>query len=528
MNSITARELKPLLTAGDEIALLDVREYGQYGEGHPFFSIPLPYSRLEVLAAALLPCKFTRIVVFDDADGVSVKAAAALVALGYRNVSELEGGAPAWAAVGYTLYKGVNVISKTYGELLEHVADTPRMTAAEVNALRERDPSIVVLDGRSPAEYRKMSLPGALCCPNAELGYRIQSLVADDSTTVVINCAGRTRSILGVEGLRVLQTKNPVIALENGTQGWRLAGLDLDHGVAPQTLPDPDDEQIAALGATARALIAASGLKLVSLKTTNQWLRDDERSTYLLDVRTKAEFSAAHFPGASHAPGGQLVQATDQYVAVRNSRIVLSDDNQLRAATTAIRLQDMGHDVYLLDADARTAESGEQSEGSVRASPADAAAFPHVDVAHAMTLLDASPGMSYRDGHIAGARWVTRARLEQLQLSADEHLLVTGQDEVLLDGVAAELRTLGFDNFQSFAGSPKTWTDAGHEVVATSDIPSDEECIDYLFFVHDRHDDNMDAARGYLEWETGLIAQLDEQERAVLKPRAHFDLDEKS
>ena len=258
------------------------------------------------------------------------------------------------------------------------------------------------------------------------------------------------------------------------------------------------------------------------MKTVNQGLGDDERSTYLLDVRTKAEFAAAHFPGAHHAPGGQLVQATDQYVAVRNARIVLSDDNQLRAATTAIRLQDMGHDVYLLDADARTANSGEQPDAVDQSSTA---AFPDADATQAMTILDASPGMTYRDGHIAGARWVTRARLEKMQLSATEHLLITGQDEELLDGVAAELRTLGFNNFQTFAGSPKTWADAGHEVVATPDIPSEAECIDYLFFVHDRHDDNMDAARRYLEWETGLIAQLDEQERSVLNPRASFDLD---
>ncbi|MEJ2140737.1 MAG: aminotransferase class V-fold PLP-dependent enzyme, partial [Gammaproteobacteria bacterium] len=395
------------------------------------------------------------------------------------------------------------------------------MTAAEVNALRERDPSVVVLDGRSPAEYRKMSLPGALCCPNAELGYRIQSLVPDEATTIVINCAGRTRSILGVEGLRVLNTRNPVFALENGTQGWRLAGLDLQRGIAPQTLPDPDDEQVAALGTTARALIASSGLELVSLTTTNEWLRDEERTTYLLDVRTKAEFSKAHFPGARHAPGGQLVQATDEYVAVRNARIVLSDDNRLRATTTAIRLQDMGHDVYLLDADASTADSNEQSGESGESSFVDSA-FPDVDATKGMTILDASPGMTYRAGHIAGAQWVTRARLEKMQLDAAEHLLVTGQDDALLEGIATELRTLGFNNFQSCAGSPRTWADAGHEVVATPDVPADEDCIDYLFFVHDRHDDNMDAARRYLEWETGLIAQLDEQERSALNPRAQF------
>ncbi len=256
MNSITARDLKPLLTAQDEIALLDVREQGQYGEGHPFFSIPFPYSRLEPLASMLLPGKLAHLVLFDDNDGVAERAAAVFESLGYRNVSVLEGGAPAWAAAGYTLFKGVNVISKTYGELLEHVADTPRLTAAELHTLLASDPSVVVLDGRSPAEYRKMSLPGALCCPNAELGYRIQSLVPDESTTIVINCAGRTRSILGVEGLRILDTANPVFALENGTQGWRLAGFDLSHGVAPQVLPDPDEDQFSAMATRAKALIA--------------------------------------------------------------------------------------------------------------------------------------------------------------------------------------------------------------------------------------------------------------------------------
>jgi len=263
----------------------------------------------------------------------------------------------------------------------------------------------------------------------------------------------------------------------------------------------------------------------VSLETTNQWLSDNERSTYLLDVRTKAEFSAGHFPGAHHAPGGQLVQATDLYVAVRNARLVLSDDNQLRAATTAIRLQDMGHNVYLLDADARTASPSEQPDDSGESS-SGYADFPNIEVTQAMTILDASPGMTYRDGHIAGAQWVTRARLEKMQLDVTERLLVTGQDEALLDGVAIELRTLGFDSFETCAGSPKTWADAGHEVVATPDVPTEEDCIDYLFFVHDRHDDNLDASRRYLEWETGLIAQLDEQERSVLNPRAQFDLGE--
>lgn len=518
MNTITAETLKPRLTAGEEIAFLDVREQGQYGEGHPFFCIPFAYSQLETLAFSLLPCRVTPLVLLDDGDGVAERAAFVFDALGYENVSVLEGGAPAWSAAGYTLYKGVNVVSKTYGELLEHVADTPRLTADELQALLTRNPDVVILDGRSPEEYRKMSLPGALCCPNAELGYRLPALVRDTGTTVVINCAGRTRSILGVEGLRVIDTPNTVLALENGTQGWKLAGFELEHGVAPQPLPEPDAEQYSSLTASAEQLVIDAGLETVSPDTVAGWLADDSCTTYLLDVRSADEYATAHWPGARHAPGGQLVQATDQYVAVRYARIVLSDDNRLRAATTAIRLQDMGHRVWLLDADARS--------GSAKPAPGDqsdeAAGFPEPAELEGVTLLDASRGMDYRDGHIEGAHWATRARLDRLGLDAGSKVTVTGRDPELIAGVSGELLAMGITDVSTHTGEPALWRQHGHNVVATPDLPNEQDCIDYLFFVHDRHDGNMDAARRYLEWEVGLVDQLDEQERSALNPRSSF------
>ena len=45
---VDARTVRAFLNDGREIALVDVREAGQFGEGHPFFAIPLPYSRLEL------------------------------------------------------------------------------------------------------------------------------------------------------------------------------------------------------------------------------------------------------------------------------------------------------------------------------------------------------------------------------------------------------------------------------------------------------------------------------------------------
>ena len=95
MKEISAQALKPLLTDGDEIAFLDVREHGQYGEGHPFFAVPLPYSRIEGLAPRLIPCRAVRCVVMDDGDGVGARAAAVLADLGYSDVAVLAGGV-AW------------------------------------------------------------------------------------------------------------------------------------------------------------------------------------------------------------------------------------------------------------------------------------------------------------------------------------------------------------------------------------------------------------------------------------------------
>ena len=109
---LSPEAVKPLLTDGGEIAFLDVREVGQYGEGHPFFAVNTPYSRLEIEAGARLPCKGTRIVLLDSGDGVSEMAARRFHALGYGRLSAVAGGAPAWTAAGYTLFEGVNLPSK--------------------------------------------------------------------------------------------------------------------------------------------------------------------------------------------------------------------------------------------------------------------------------------------------------------------------------------------------------------------------------------------------------------------------------
>jgi rhodanese-related sulfurtransferase len=125
------------------------------------------------------------------------------------------------------------VPSKTFGELLEHKRHTPRITAEELHRLMASGEPFVIVDGRPFSEYQKMNIPGGICCPNGELALRIGEIVPDPSTTIVVNCAGRTRSIIGAETLIALGVPNPVMALENGT-------LDLVDRAADRTVQVSD------------------------------------------------------------------------------------------------------------------------------------------------------------------------------------------------------------------------------------------------------------------------------------------------
>lgn len=519
MNKIKASQLKPLLTDGEEIAFLDIREHGQYGEGHPFFSVHLPYSKIEVLAPRLMPSLGVRCIVMDDGDGVAERAANALVSIGYKDVSILEGGAPAWAAAGYTLFKGVNVPSKTFGELVEHHFDTQSISAEELNAKFEQSENLVLLDGRTPSEYQKMTLPNAQSCPNAELGYRLPTLCDDPETTVIVSCAGRTRSIIGAQTLSLLNIPNPVYALRNGTQGWRLSGFDLVHGAEPTPLPEPNPENWEAGRAKAESLRADYGISTVSTSDAKIWFSESDRSTYLFDVRSAQEFEAGHVTGAHNAPGGQLVQATDEQLAVRNARIILTCDNGLRATTTAIWLAGMGHQVWVLDTDTpRDEKSDTQEQVETSLNTIDLATLKsRVDAG--ATIIDVSNGLDYRAGHIGGATWATRARLEKLAIPDPTEIVLVGQSAILISGIINEFKSqMGKTPRDVIVSGPEDWRSVEINVVETPDTPTEEECIDYLFFVHDRHDGNLDAARRYLEWETGLLDQLDDQEKGVLKP----------
>lgn len=511
---ISPQQLRKMFDDGGEVAVLDVREEGVYShDGHLLRVSNVPLSVLELRVPALVPRPATRIVICDGGEGLAAKAAEKLVAGGYTHVSVLDGGTPAWAAVGFRLYTGVYVPSKAFGEYIQH-EDAPReVTATELAEWQRTGKDIVVVDSRPPAEFRRNSIPGAYDCPSAELPYRMPDFVRTPQTTVIVNCGGRTRSIIGAQVLINAGFPNPVYALKDGTQGWKLAGFTLNHG-REEMVPLPSARGLAWAQQAAERVAKRYGIRRIDPARLQELRADATRTLYLLDVRNPEEFERGHWPGALSAPGGQLVQATDTFVAVRPSVIVLTDNDGVRATMTAAWLAQMGHDeVYVLAHGdiPESAECGSAPEvvlaGAVRCEATiTAAELKSLLAAGSVQVADLDSSLHYREGHIPGAWHVVRSRLaEQLKkIPATRLLVFTATEEMLARLAATDAASLITTPVKVLAGGTAAWCAAGF-ALETGDARMTGAADDLSYRALDRKDNVEGAMREYLRWEVELV-----------------------
>jgi rhodanese-related sulfurtransferase len=514
---INARALKAWLHDGGELALLDAREELPFGRRHLLMASSVPLSRLELMVDDLVPRRGARTVWCDDGEGLAAQAAERMFALGYLDVAVLEGGIAAWEAAGFRVYSGMHVPSKAFAEVVEHEAGTPWISAGDLQALIDSKADIAIYDSRSFEEYHNNSIPTAISVPGAELVYRFADLMPSPDTTVIVNCGGRTRSIIGAQSLINAGVRNKVVSLKDGTMAWHLAGLDVVHG-ATRKPPEVSAQGLQSAAEAAAKVAARCGIARIDMNTLQAWRAEvAQRSLYVLDVRSPEEYAAGHLRGARSAPGGQLVQETDRHIATWGARIVLVDDNGVRATMTASWLKQMGWlDIAVLAAGPADG-AWESGPHAPRVLGLEAASAPSIDAmalrdrlaAGDVTVIDLDRSTRYAQGHIPGAWFAIRSRLKTAlaKLPSGRPLVLTSADGKLAALAATEWQAVTSAPVMTLAGGTQAWIQAGLPLETGATRMADQP-DDVFLSPRDRGQNREDAMREYLTWEINLVNDM--------------------
>ena len=542
---ITPANLNAMLNGNDPdagstpFALIDVREPGEYNASHIPGSSLIPRRMLEFDLPTAVPHPAT-LTVFCDDDGLRAdRALATAAAMGYTNLARLDGGVNRWMSLDYPTEWGVNVPSKDFGEKMEVVHQVPEIDAIELRARMERGDKMVILDTRTPEEYRRFCIPGGRSMPGGELALRITDVTADldADTTVVVNCAGRTRSIIGTRILQRMGLDREIVGLKNGTSGWVLAGYELESGADRDTLPTVSAAGRAAAESYADRCASEDGVTMLDVAGLESLLeRSQSESVYFVDVRTAAEYAAGHIAGFRWFPGGQCVQRSDDVAVVKHAPLVFCCDGKARATLTASWYRQLGHrNVYALDGGTAAwqqagqtlaagrsvgarfdgsiggADSNDNSAGEPPLLAAARAATPTVTPAELQAAAPAPDAILFVDnsqdfarGHIPGARWAPRGWLEwqiaDFAPDANARIIVTcgdGRQSLL---AAATLRALGYANAAALDGGMAAWRNANLPIEqGLSGVMRTP--ADIVFSGPDRTYADM---QHYLRWETEL------------------------
>lgn len=517
VRQIGAKALKGQLHDGQEIALLDAREEATFDKRHLFMASCVPLSRMEMMLNDLVPRRSTRVVWCDDGDGLAALAAARMSALGYTDVSQLDGGVAAWEQAGYRVYNGVHVPSKAFAEVVEHEAKTPWITAEQLKAMIDSGEDIAIFDSRSYEEYHSNSIPEAISVPGAELVYRFTDLAPSPDTMVIVNCGGRTRSIIGAQSLINAGFRNRIVSLQNGTQAWHLAGYEVVDGATRQP-PEVSAAGLEAARAAAARVAARCAVHSIDKTTLDAWRAEaSERTLYLLDVRTPEEYAAGHRADTLSAPGGQLIQETDSYMATWGARVVLLDDNGVRATMTASWLMQMGWtDVAIMALDDM---GGEWVQGPpmprtlglehISVPTIDAIALHEALTAGTVQVVDLDWSRQYYRGHIPGACFAVRARLQNAlrQLPPSHAIVLTSPDGVLAQLAAADLSGATSVPVKVLSGGTQSWCAAGFPLEQGATHMADE-ADDIRLRAREQGQNQEEAMQAYLAWEIELVNQM--------------------
>jgi rhodanese-related sulfurtransferase len=516
--SISCRDLAELMASDRLYAVFDVRERGEFNECQIANATSLPRSQIEFRISDLVPNRKIPIVLYDDDGERAILAARTLGELGYLDVSLLDGGLTVFKQAGYGIASGVNVPSKAFGERIHREREIPDILPEELNRLLKQSADVAILDVRTPEEFGRFCIPGGINIPGGDLILWAETLKKQPQSNVIVNCAGRTRSIIGTAALRRLGLTN-VRALRNGTMGWLLSGFELENRPQRESR-NASTESRKSAHAYALQLMQEERISRINAKGLTLLLKADDGVAYLIDVRSMSEYEGGHIAGSINVPGGQAVQRADDFVAVRNAKIIFISGQATRATMAAYWYCQMGfRDVSVLDGglDAWT-EAGEKllsespkSEPLGYASARSRARLisaPELDRMlqdFAPLVLDVGSSLDFETGHIPSARWVSRGwidlKLPEQFSDRAQSIVLTCMDDDHSVLAARALTEIAYTNVYVLDGGVRAWMTAGYrietglaavlvkpkDIVLSPSIKGDKE-----------------AMKQYLEWEEKL------------------------
>ena len=515
---VSPQELQNMLAGDAPFALIDVREPGEYNSTHIPWSSVIPRRLLEFQMADSVPNKDVPVVLCDDDGQRAALAAKTLEAMGYARVSVLSGGINWWVSQNQPTEWGSNVPSKDFGEMQEVVHGVPEIEATELHKWQEEGKKLVILDTRTPEEYQRFCIPGGRSVPGGELALHITDITKDldPDTTVVVNCAGRTRSIIGTRILQRMGVQNAV-GLKNGTSGWVLAGYQLETGADRLELPQISQQGLEFAEAYASRVAEEDGVRHLNIEALQDVMaRRGKETIYLVDIRNQGEFQAGHIPGFRWFPGGQVVQRSDEVATVKNATIVFACDKMARSTMVASFYRQLGFkEVFAVDGGTGAWQTaGLELEKGMAAPPvfglyqarSQARMVSPQDLQGAAntTTICVDTSQEFSRGHVPGARWVPRSFLEfqidGIAPSKTSPVAVTCADGTLSVLTSQTLKELGYQDVSVLDGGMAAWRKAGigieQGLSGVMGPPTD--------MVLSGPDRNYADMMTYLRWETAL------------------------
>lgn len=517
--SMSPSQLKAWRESKKPHALFDVRDPVEIDGGHIFGMTALPRRQVEARIGSLVPDNSLPIVIYDEGGQRAAFTVQTFQELGWHEVYWLEGGLRAWQSMGYLVASGSNVPSKKFGEQIQLKYAVPSVQADELKEWLASDRSIALCDVRTPQEHEEACIPGAINLPSFDHALHAGEM-CQGHDAVVLHCAGRTRSIIATQTLRDLGFDN-VFALENGTMGWRLAGLSVEQGSQRRK------SIVSNLGAhevqnRAAELAALAGVQKISAQSFQDLMahrHHQGRACHAFDVRNVEDYVKGHIPQTIAVPGGQLVQRTDDFITGQKLPVVLIDQVETRALLTATWLRRMGHEnVFVLEGGIAQWQASclPLDIGRGRDAPKGLAqarqCAPHLNPVEfklwlmsrpTAVLLDVGLSSNFRKGHLEGASWLPRTwlekRLEEHVDSRRTPIALTCSQGVESSLAAWALRKLGFDELAVLEGGTSAWLAGGLALVPEQNFPEqpDERIPPYQA--------GEQAMRNYLAWEVQLM-----------------------